>query len=554
MFAILEVGSNDTRQLEMHTERNTGGEIQRHRPLPSVGLALLPHERRAIRIRRLAGVSVVFLTVGGGAAAAIFAPDLLTVEDAAPPVSKLGTKTAGQPLAAADPTDPSKGVPASPAASALSSSTSPLGGALERAGSLTSSVDESSLGERGHAHEPSSGSPQLPAGIRRIRRKFGEGHGFRQALRSAGASREEAVELVAALEKLIDFRRCKPEHELVFERDAKDKLVGFEFHAGVTEVYRAVRGKSGKLEARQVAIEIDKRRISKGGQVTSSLGQALEAVGLGNSFAGVFVEVFEGHVSFKKETRAGDSFKVVVDEQYVDGSFLGFGTVHALEYVGERVGAFRAFWYEPKRAKGDFFDAKGRAMQGGWLRTPLRYDHISSEYDLRRMHPILKRIMPHHGIDYAASPGTIVWAAGDGVVKFAGARGLNGNLVVLRHEGGYETFYAHLLRIVRGIRRGVRIRQRQPLGAVGSSGLSTGPHLHFALKRHGRFINPAKLLNGPGKPLPQAEMPRFRRTQRRLMAELERITLPPRVRGRVQQTEVPLVDAPATGVESLDFE
>jgi murein DD-endopeptidase MepM/ murein hydrolase activator NlpD len=199
--------------------------------------------------------------------------------------------------------------------------------------------------------------------------------------------------------------------------------------------------------------------------------------------------------------------------------------VHALEYKGARSGELRAYWFEPEPGDGDFFDESGRAMHGGWLRTPLRYDYISSRFNLRRKHPILKRVMPHEGIDYAAAPGTTVWAAAEGVVTFVGRRGANGNLVAIQHSGGYETFYAHLLRVAHGLAHGTHVKQRQAIGAVGSTGRSTGPHLHFALKRQGHMIDPATQLNGPGKPLPEAVLPKFKRAAAQLKHDLGAIPL-----------------------------
>jgi murein DD-endopeptidase MepM/ murein hydrolase activator NlpD len=199
--------------------------------------------------------------------------------------------------------------------------------------------------------------------------------------------------------------------------------------------------------------------------------------------------------------------------------------VQALQYSGAKSGEALAFWFEPAAGEGDFYDDSGRGLHGGWLRTPVRYDHISSPFDLRRRHPILKRIIPHNGIDYAAAPGTTVWAAADGVVTFAGKRGPNGNLIAIQHAGGYETYYAHLLRTARGITRGTHVKQRQPIGAVGSTGRSTGPHLHFALKRSGKFIDPAKQLNGPGKLLPESQLQRFKRTAAQLKRDLSAIPL-----------------------------
>jgi len=177
--------------------------------------------------------------------------------------------------------------------------------------------------------------------------------------------------------------------------------------------------------------------------------------------------------------------------------------------------------------RGEFYDETGRAVHGGWLRTPLRFDHISSPFDPRRMHPILRRIVPHNGLDYAASSGTPVWAAADGEVTWVGARGANGNLVSLRHSNGYETHYAHLSRFASGLERGDRVEQRQVIGFVGSTGRSTGPHLHFGLKHHGRWVDPAEELNGPGRMMPGGHRGRYRRQVRELQRELAEISVEP---------------------------
>jgi len=463
----------------------------RHRPLPSVELALLPHELRAARVRTVLGLVAAAILAAVVTALWIARAHWLPVDEGVEP----------QTASTAAPVVP----PVTPLAFAPVNSAPPVVPVAEQA-----------------AHPEDS---QDASGRTRISRKFGSARGFREALRGSGATPEESAELVTALEKLVDFRHCQPTHELVFERDADGQLSSFEYQVSVTERYRAAPDARGKLVGSRIEVPIEVRRISKGGYISGSLGQALDALGLGRGLAGVFVEAFEGRIDFKRDTRAGDSFRIIVEEEYVEGTLLRYGTAQAIEYTGTRVGTLRAYWYESASAKGDYFDAQGVGMHGGWLRTPLRYDHISSGYNPRRRHPILKRIMPHNGIDYAAAPGTSVAAAADGTVSFAGQSGANGNLIALRHAGGYETFYAHLLRINPGIRAGATVNQRQPIGAVGSTGRSTGPHLHFALKRKGRFLDPASQLNGPGRPMPASVIGNFRNRARETQRALDSIDL-----------------------------
>lgn len=537
----------------MGISRNSDDSVQEFRPLPSVEMALLRGDRRVARIRFVTVSSFVLIAIAGATVAAVFWPDLRhslkstqvalpkvaalqkPAQENNPPAQASSELVGDKPTTSVDPlveqgAEPEQ-VAAGDAVEALVPEVAP-----ETQPALADALANATENER--------------AG-RQTKRGFGNSPGFREALRAAGLSRPEANELTLAFKNLVDFRRCRPEHELVFERDRNGLLARFDYRLNRLEIYRAERDRHGAMHGRKIVVPIEKRRIAKGGYVSNSLGESLEVAGLGKSFAGIFVEAFEGHIDFRRDARTGDRFKAVVDGEYLRGTFLRYGTIQALEYAGQRKGTERAFWYVPKNGKGDYFDAKGHTMQGGWLKTPLRYDYISSRYNLRRKHPVLHRVIPHQGIDYAASPGTAVRAAADGTVTFSGEKNANGKLIVIRHQGGYESCYAHLLRIARGIKPGAKVTQRQYLGSVGSTGLSTGPHLHFALRRQGRFIDPASQLNGPGKPLPTAEMGRFRAISQDLTYELNRIRLNP----APENTGAPLPNPPAAaaieGTESF---
>ncbi|MCZ7686391.1 MAG: M23 family metallopeptidase [Sandaracinaceae bacterium] len=463
-----------------------------HRPLPSVGIPLLRDELRASRVRRTVALAVGAVLAVSGIAAAIFVPDVWSTASAtaapaaAPDPAIVWEDDAGPPAAAAAPA-----APALPEAPVVSEEELPGG-----------------------------------EGTRTVHR-FGGARAFRSALIASQLTGEEADQVISALDDVMDFRRCRPEHELVVERGGDGRLRRFEYRASITQIYEAVPGEAGTLVGRQVEVPVDRVRVRRGGTVRSSLGAALERAGLGRSLVGVFVEVFEREVRFATQTRAGDTFRIIVDEERIGGELLRYGTVHAVEVRGQRIGEHQAFWFEPREDLADFYDESGRAVHGGWLRTPLRYDHISSPFDPRRRHPILRRIMPHNGVDYAAPTGTPVWAAAEGEVTFVGPRGANGNLVSIRHENGYETHYAHLSRFAAGLAQGQRVRQRQPIGYVGSTGRSTGPHLHFGLRRNGRFIDPQAEINGPGRMMPAAYAARYRRAVRALQQELAQIPVAP---------------------------
>lgn len=377
---------------------------------------------------------------------------------------------------------------------------------------------------------------------------FGSAAGFRPALTSTGMTGAEADAVTSALGSVMDFRRCRPDDELILVRDPSGLLVRFEYHASITQIYEAVRTQGELFEGHQVEVPVDTVRIARGGTVTSSLGAALDAAGLGRTLVGTFVDVFEGRIDFNTETRSGDAFRVLVDQDSIDGTFLRWGQVHAIEYRSQRRGVLSAYWFEPRAAagettRGDFYDATGRQMHGGWLRTPLHYDHISSPFDMHRMHPVLHRVMPHNGIDFAAGTGTPVWAAADGEVTFVGPRGPNGNLVTIAHEGGYETAYCHLSRFASGLHRGQSVHQHDIIGYVGTTGRSTGPHLHFGLKHHGVFVDPASQLNGQGRMLPAGQLGRYRSEMAALRSALEAVVIPD-----VAETE-PTAGAPSAAAD-----
>lgn len=502
------------------------------RPLPSIDIPLLREERSAVRSRR---VVVAALVVGVAAIGVVSTLAFGLVNDTSDKSAATDEPASVDALAApVEPTTPAiEAVPTPPV-----EDTKVAPAEIEAPPANTPEVAAAAV--------PAVSTTSAPA--KRSEHAFGKAISFKHALEnSAGLSGDESNALIEALTGVLDFRRSQPTDVLTVERDEQGKLSRFEYRSGLTLRYEAARQSNGTLKGRQIPVPIRVVRVSKGGLVEGSLGDALEGLSLGRTLAGVFAEVFEGKINFSTDTRSGDSFRIVLEEEYVGDTLLRVGNVRAIEYKGGRSGTLQAFWHEPKDGDGDFYDASGKAIHGGWLRTPLRYDHISSPFGMR-FHPVLKRKQLHNGIDYAAGSGTPVRAAANGTVTFAGPKGPNGNLLSITHASGYETFYAHLLRFAPGIKKGAKVKQRQTIAYVGSTGRSTGPHLHFSLKRHGRFIDPMSQLNGPGLPMPQGELAEYRRQVRELTATLSRIQLqaPNRV-----ATPKPATDPVDMGEEEL---
>lgn len=263
----------------------------------------------------------------------------------------------------------------------------------------------------------------------------------------------------------------------------------------------------GIVSRREVrAIDHAERRFE--GTIESSLFAAVEAAGGDPELAVRIAEIFQWDVDFFRDLRRGDSFVVIVDEQRVDGRAYAWGPIYAARFVNAgRV--LDALLYPDSDGTLGYYDPQGRPLRKQFLRSPLKLSRVTSHFNLRRFHPVLKRTMPHYGVDYGAPVGTPVHVTGDGVVTFVGRNGGAGKMVRVRHTNGFETAYLHLSRYGQGIRSGTRVSQGQVIGYVGSTGLSSGPHLDYRVKHNGRWINPLQLASPPAKPLDEDRLERF---------------------------------------------
>ncbi|NNG46563.1 MAG: peptidoglycan DD-metalloendopeptidase family protein, partial [Deltaproteobacteria bacterium] len=237
--------------------------------------------------------------------------------------------------------------------------------------------------------------------------------------------------------------------------------------------------------------------------------------------------IFSWDFDFTTALRKGDTFKVIVEELWLDGRFKRLGPILAAEFVNDG-NTHRAFRYEGPDGRAGYYDEEGKSLQRSFLKAPLSYRRISSGFSYSRRHPILKVRRHHLGVDYVAPRGTPVSALGNGTVRFAGYKGANGNLVILKHPKGFTTYYLHLHKIRKGIRRGVRVSQGDVIGYVGSTGQATGPHLCFRMKKGSRFVNPRRV-NVPRRGgIPKQLLADYHKSQYALGLELTSIVPAPR--------------------------
>lgn len=243
-------------------------------------------------------------------------------------------------------------------------------------------------------------------------------------------------------------------------------------------------------------------------EIEDNLFQAVADMGEGPQIAILLAELFGSEINFIRDLQPGDSFSVLVEKRYRDGDYKGYGRILAATFTNQGK-TFEAFYFKDGRERPQYYNRKGENLRKTLLQAPLSFTRITSRFSHNRKHPVLGYSRPHLGVDYGAPTGTPVKAVGDGVVVKRGWAGGYGNQIVLKHEAGLESWYAHLSGYARGLKKGQRVRQGQVIGFVGSTGLSTGPHLDFRLKQNGKFVNPVKAINPRGKPVSKGNMARF---------------------------------------------
>jgi murein DD-endopeptidase MepM/ murein hydrolase activator NlpD len=333
------------------------------------------------------------------------------------------------------------------------------------------------------------------------------GSGLGSSLREKGVPENEISSVLSHLEPVLDFRRLRPGQQYLLEYGADESLARFTYRTGPLDQVVLVRG-GDSWQVDRETIPYSTKVETLTGTIETSLFEGVERAGEGSRLAVQFVDIFAWDIDFSHELQRGDTFRIVFEKIFRDGEFLQYGRILGAQYR-DRDELHEAYYF-PWPDGGDYYDPSGKSVRKTFLRAPVSYSRISSGYTYRRLHPVLKKVQPHLGIDYAAPTGTPVWAPADGTVVSLSRDKTNGRKVVLRHPGGYQSYFLHLSRFARGLRKGSKVRQKDVIGFVGSTGLSTGPHLDYRMKRHGRWINPLREKFPPGKPLPKEYAGSFR--------------------------------------------
>lgn len=344
------------------------------------------------------------------------------------------------------------------------------------------------------------------------------------ALRGQGLPPRTVHEIATAMAPYFDFRHARAGHRYRVDRNADGELLRFVYRTSEDDAYYLERfGDAYRVEERQT--DLVPRPAMIAGLVSTTVYSAILSFGESGQLARDFAEVFAWDIDFQRSVRPGDAFQIVYERLNRiarDGTeiYVRPGRILAARYDGA-AGRHTALYFEAQEGRGGYYRPDGSSVEGQFLMAPLRHARITSKYSQARRHPILKVTRPHPGIDYAAPTGDPVWAVAAGEVIYRSRAGGFGNLVKVRHQNGYVSYYAHLSRFASGLKVGQRVDQKQVIGYVGQTGLATGPHVCFRVQKDGQYVNPTQLRIGTRQSVPAALRRSFDVARDDLLAQLD---------------------------------
>lgn len=337
-----------------------------------------------------------------------------------------------------------------------------------------------------------------------VQKTFASGETLGQVLAGYGVEGESARELGAVLANRVDLRRLRAGDPYSVYFDREGQLSAFQVPIRDRGRVRVVLDQGVWREEWQPFVRRTELRVVSG-ELATSLEAGIRDAGGPSSLAYTMADALQWDLDFSRDLRRGDEFEALYEQVYVDGQDRGVGRLLGLRYTN-RGDVLEAYSFGED---GGFYDEEGRPLRKMFLRSPMRYSRITSQFTNRRFHPVLKIYRPHYGVDYGAPVGTPARVTSAGTVVFAGWDRGGGKTVKVRHPNDYETAYLHLSRFADGVRPGARVRQGDVIGYVGSTGLASGPHLDYRVKHHGRYINPLSIKSVPARPISQKDMPEF---------------------------------------------
>jgi murein DD-endopeptidase MepM/ murein hydrolase activator NlpD len=313
--------------------------------------------------------------------------------------------------------------------------------------------------------------------------------------------------------------KIRPGQNLSILLDDDDKLVSLKYMPDITETLVVKRQQDDSLTSELLHHPLEPIPVFKSGSISSSLFEAAAENNISENVIMELAGIFGWDIDFALDIRKGDHFSIVFNELYKDGVKIRDGKILAAEFINDG-NKYQAVHYTDPKGESGYFNPEGKSMRKAFLRSPVKFSRISSRFSGKRWHPVLSKWRSHKGVDYAAARGTPIRASGDGKVKFKGTKGGYGKTVFIQHGNQYTTVYAHMSRYANGIRGGKHIKQGQVIGYVGSTGLASGPHLHYEFRVNGVHRNPLTVKLPAAEPIDKAYKPHFQRETKTYLSML----------------------------------
>jgi murein DD-endopeptidase MepM/ murein hydrolase activator NlpD len=319
----------------------------------------------------------------------------------------------------------------------------------------------------------------------------------------------------------LDFKKLRPKDKYRVFLDDQGQLLRYEYENGPLDSYTITRT-AGTFVARRDEVNIAIKTCMVEDAISTSLFDAFFDNELQAPLVYAFADIFSSRIDFNTETQKDDTFRIVFEKYFKDDQFVGYGNILYARYRQLDGKVHEGYFYQADAASsGSYFDAQGSELGTSFIKSPVPLGRVTSKFSFSRLHPISGIMRPHLGVDLAAPSGTPIMATSDGKVSYIGYNGGFGRQIVLSHAGGYQTFYGHLSRFSKGLKNGSTVKQKQIIGYVGSSGMSTGPHLDYRVQQLGKFYDPFAIEFRPKSVLRGEKLARFQSNITSLASLLE---------------------------------
>lgn len=330
-------------------------------------------------------------------------------------------------------------------------------------------------------------------------------------LKEAGLSGKEILKIISAAKPIVDFRKIKPGNSfsLFWDSEQKNNLNQIIYSESPTRdilLKKSPKDQTWSAEAqvKETTVQLENYQ----GVINNTLWSSASEAKMHPSIITKLTDIYSWQIDFSREVRIGNKWRLTIEREYINSKPLKWKDILVSEYVKQDE-TLTAVKYTPKNGKSSYYAPDGNSLKKIFLKSPVSFSRITSRFNMRRFHPILKRIKPHRGVDYAAATGTPVKAVGDGVISQIGYSKSAGKYIKIKHSSIYSTSYQHLSRFAKGMHKGKKITQGKIIGHVGSTGLATGPHLHFAFFERGKYVDPLGIKFPSANPIPTKNLKKF---------------------------------------------